>query len=276
MISLAHIIHPGIVEKSSDLVIAQPITFETMRIAWTFAKDAVDVHLYAVQHHDEERIPLPQGFIRVPDLKRSIADIKTFKRKRKLALVKDILDTLSESSLAEYFIYTNVDIALQPYFYLSIAKIIEKGTDAFVINRRTIPGRYGDIERIPFMYAEVGEPHPGYDCFVFRRDMYPKFKLGTICIGTPWIGRALLANMVIYSNQFKEFRKEHLTFHIGDSLEWRKDEYRDYFQNNRNEYLRIFRLLEEEKGGFQPVWHSYLLETGRNRQFPEFELWKTE
>jgi hypothetical protein len=276
MISLAHVINPVVVDHTSDLIAAQPITFETMRVAKEFSKNRVDVDLCAVQFYDEPRVPLPGEFIKLPDLTRSIADIKAFKRKRELALIKDILDALSKSSLAEYFIYTNVDIALQPYFYLSIAKIIEKGTDAFVINRRTIPGRYGDIERIPFMYAEVGEPHPGYDCFVFRRDMYPKFKLGTICIGTPWIGRALLANMVTYSNQFKEFRKEHLTFHIGDSLEWRKDEYRDYFQNNRNEYLRIFRLLEEEKGGFQPVWHSYLLETGRNRQFPEFELWKTE
>jgi hypothetical protein len=271
MISLAHIIHPGVVDKSSDLIIAQPITLETMTIARELAKDRVDVRLFAVQHHDEERIPLPPDFARVPDLRRSIADIKTFRLKRKLALIKDILDALFESSQAEYFVFTNVDIGLQPYFYLSLSKMIEQGYDAFVVNRRTISGRYRDRNEIPLMYAEAGEPHPGYDCFVFRRDVFPKFRLGTVCIGTAWIGRTLLVNMVAHSRKFKEFRNEHLTFHIGDSLLWRQNEYQDYFRHNRDEYLKIFRQTEEERGEFPAVWQSYFLESGSRRQFPVFE-----
>lgn len=271
MTKIAHIIHPVIVDPSSDLVIAQSITFETMRIAREFTKDAAEVSLYAVQYHDEERIQLPGCFIRTTDLSRSISDLKTFKKKRKLALIKDILDSLYESSDADYYIYTNVDIALQPHFYQAVARFIEQGYDAFVINRRTISDRFFSIHEIPLMYAETGESHKGYDCFVFKREVYPEFKLGTICIGTAWIGRTLLANMVSYAAKFKEFRNEHLTFHIGDPCPWREEEFSDYFHHNRNEYLKIFQQLESGQREFEPVLRSYLLDTGAKRQFPNFD-----
>lgn len=268
---IAHIIHPVQVDPSSDLTIAQPITFETMRAAREFTGESTDITLYAVQYHDEEHLPLPGCFIRTPDLTRSIADIISFRKRRKLALIKDILDRLYETSQADYFIYTNVDIALMPYFYRVVTGFIDQGYDAFVINRRTISDQYSSIDQIPLMYAEAGESHRGYDCFVFKRELYPKFKLGTICIGTAWIGRTLLANMVTYSSRFKEFRDEHLTFHIGDSLDWRRDDYSDYKDRNRNEYEKIFRQLEIEHGEFEPVWRSYLWDAGAKRQFPMFD-----
>lgn len=272
MLKIAHIIHPVIVPPTSDLVVAQPITFETMKIAREFAKEDADIRLYALQYYDEERIPLPVCFNRAPDLTRSVADIKTFKKRRKLALIKDIMDALFEAAGdADYMIYTNVDIALQPYFYTVVAKIINQDYDAFVINRRTISARYSTIDEIPSMYAEIGEPHPGYDCFIFRRAVYPKFKLGTICIGTAWIGRTLLANLVTYAAKFKEFRNEHLTFHIGDSLPWRNNEYKDYFWENWNQYLENFNLLEAEHGRFGSIWRSYLLDTVPKRKFPDFD-----
>jgi hypothetical protein len=271
MISIAHIINPVLVDISSDLNIAQPITFETMRSAKEFSKNSVDVRLYTVQYHDEERIPLPDVFIRVPDITRSITDIKSFKQKRKLPLIRDILDTLYKSTDADYMIYTNVDIALQPYFYLAVDRFIKQGYDSFVINRRTISDTYTSLHEIPIMAAEIGESHKGYDCFVFKRELYPKFKLGTICIGTAWIGRALLANMVSYSTKFREFRNEHLTFHIGDPCSWRKEEYNDYFKENWNEYLSLFNQIEAELGTFDPVLRSYLLDAGEKRIIPDFD-----
>ena len=271
MKTIAHIIHPVIVDESSDLVIAQPITFETMNRAAGYSDGIADVSLYAVQYHDEARVPLPGRFIRTPDLRRCAADIKAFKKRKKLALIGDILDTLYEASRADYFIYTNVDIALQPYFYQAVSRIIDLGYDAFVINRRTISDTYTTVEEIPLMYAEVGEFHKGYDCFVFKRDLYPKFNLGDICIGTAWIGRTLLANMVYYGSQFKEFRNHHFTFHIGDPCPWRKEEYNDYFHHNKEQYVTIFNRLESQLGPLEPVWRSYLVDTGDQRQIPTFE-----
>lgn len=271
--SIAHIIVPVLVDKSSDLFIAQPITFETMRIAREFAKseqDVADINLYAAQFHDEPRALLPYIFNRTPDLTRCAADIKTFKQRKKLPIIKDIMDRLYESSQAEYFIYTNVDIALQPYFYKTINRYIQQGYDAFIINRRTITDKYTTLEQIPLMYAEIGESHKGYDCFLFKRELYPRFKLGTICLGTAWIGRALLANMVTYATRFKEFRNEHLTFHIGDPCPWRNKEFSDYFQENWDQYLSIFRQLESECGHYEPIVRSYLLDSGDNRNIPDF------
>lgn len=250
MITLAHIIHPVIVEQSSDLVIAQPITFETMRTAREFAKEKIDISLYAVQYHDEERFPLPECFIRTPDLNRSIGDIKSFKKWKKLALIKDILDTLTNMCHAEYVIYTNVDIALQPYFYLTAAKIIEQGYDAFIINRRTIPKTYTGVEEIPRMYSELGEKHPGWDCFVFNRSLYPSFQLGTACIGTDWIGRTMIANLACLARKFKIFKDLHATFHIGDDRPWEASQLDDYAGHNKNECTKILVEFEKKYGPF--------------------------
>ena len=249
---IAHIIHPVIVKPSSDLVAAQPVTFETMRIACEFtgfSKEAVDISLYAIQYHDERRIPLPGCFTRVPDLQRSVADIKTFKVRRKLALLKDILDALySAAGDADYLIYTNVDIALQPYFYLTISKFIRQKFDAFVINRRTISQDYQSPGEIPMMFSKLGEKHPGWDCFVFKRSLYPAFELGTACIGTGWIGRVVITNLACFAERFKIFTDLHTTFHIGDDLSWKSGRFDDYLEHNKNQCRRILTDFDEKYG----------------------------
>ncbi len=270
MIRFAHIVNPVAKEPDEELAVAQPITFATMVTAKEFSQGQVQVRQFAVQIENEARVALPECFERLPDLGRTITDIKPFREQRALPLIKDILDGLHRYSTADYLIYTNVDIALLPYFYLSLAQIVEKGYDAFVINRRTIAGDYRQIGQIPEMFAQVGTPHPGYDCFVFKKSLYAKFILGDICIGTAWIGRALLANMVCFSQKFREFNDLHLTFHIGDAVDWRKEEYDDYLQENHREYLKIFAALESENKRFEPIVRSYLLDAGAQRRFPSF------
>ena len=247
---IGHIVHPVIVLPPSDLVIAQPITFETMRMAQELAVNRVDVELYAVQYFDEERIPLPQSFIRTRDLTRSVGDIGVFRKKRKLALIKDILDILYESCSADYLIYTNVDVALQPYFYQVTADIIGQGYAAFIINRRTITDKYKKVEEIPLMAAEIGEKHPGWDCFIFARSLYPKFKLDNACIGTDWIGRMMITNMAALAKQFKVFKDLQATFHIGDERAWKSDEFSDYAEHNKSECRKILVEFDKKYGPF--------------------------
>lgn len=81
MISLAHIINPVVADRHSDLTIAQPVTFATMKTASEFSREYIEVRLYATQYSAEERVTLPPDFIRAPDLTRSITDLKTFKEK---------------------------------------------------------------------------------------------------------------------------------------------------------------------------------------------------
>lgn len=268
---LCHVIHPGIVDPASDLSVAQPVTFATMEAARAFAGGEAEVEVRAVLFRDEAHMPLPPAFLKRPGLDRSVADLKPFRRARKLALLRDVLDAGLEGCAAEFVVYTNVDIALQPHFYATVAALIRLGYDAFVINRRTIPAASVDLADLPLMYAELGEPHPGYDCFVFRRDLYPRFTLGEVCIGTAWVGRALLANLAVHGARFREHRDLHLTFHLGDSLSWRNGEFSDYLQANREEYLRIASTLEREAGGFSAEFRSYLLDAGPQRSIPDFD-----
>jgi hypothetical protein len=245
---IAHIIQPAIVDKSSDLFVAQPITFETMKIAQKLAQEQVDVTLYYARFFDEN-ISMPEEFQATRDLKRSILDIAAFEHKRKLPLLKDILDRLYEAaSEAEYLIYTNVDIALMPQFYLVVNELIEKGYDAFIINRRTISQTYQSVSDIPFMYCEIGKSHPGQDCFVFKRNVYPNYFLGNVCIGTRYIGKALLFNLICHAVQFEKFKALHLTFHLGNDKIWSlAKKNKDYWLYNFNELKKIVNYYQESQ-----------------------------
>jgi len=241
MFKIAHIIHPVEAVKPSDLVVAQPITFETMSIAKKYARDQVEVELYAIQYHDEERIPLPGSFIRLPDITRSSLDLEELKSNRKLAHIIDILNPLYHASDADYFIYTNVDIAVLPYFYAVLDNIAAQGYDGFIVNRRTISDRYSQIHEIPLMYAEVGDIHPGSDCFVFKRENFRKLLLGETIIGTEFIGLTLRTNLAVFSNKFEHFRDLHLTFHIGDQRVWTQFPDGGYY--NQAELENIFKQM---------------------------------
>lgn len=236
---LAHIINPVAVQESSDLFIAQPITFETMKFAQKIARDcSVDVSLYSSQFSEDNAV-VPQGFLKTPDLERSCLDFGNFTISRKLPLIQDILDRLDKETDAEYLIYTNVDIALMPNFYVSVKKIIDRGYDAFIINRRTISKTHTKVEDIPLMYAELGEIHPGHDCFIFKKSAYKKYKFYHEIIGTPPIGKALAINLISNSEKFKEFKDLHLTFHLGADMFWLKDSLKDYRIYNIREFFKI-------------------------------------
>lgn len=240
MIRLAHIVNPVVVQPDSDLFIAQPITFETMRLAREFACNKAEVALFAACY-PEDRSIVPQSFHSTLTLERSVLDVGQFQKPRKLPLLCDILDRLYHTTNAEYLIYTNVDIALMPHFYVTVLEIIHQGYDAFVINRRTISKTHTAVTEIPLMYAEIGTPQGGHDCFVFRRETYPHYDLGTACIGAEKIGKVMLLNLIVYAQQFYEFRDSHLTFHLGNDRAWKSPDLSDYFHHNEGELIRIFK-----------------------------------
>ncbi len=252
MITLAHIVNPVPAGEESDLCAAQPITFATMGAARGFCRDiaGIDVRLYAVQLAGEEEVSMPAAWRRLPGLQRSVADLKEFATRRNLPLIRDILQALYDADDADYMIYTNADIALQPNFYWTVARLIERGHDAFAVNRRTIPAHYRDIGDIPLMCAELGREHKGWDCFVFKRGLYPRFRLGLACIGAGWVGRVLLTNMACLADHFRVFTDLHLTFHVGNEMAWRAQRFSDYLAHNRGEWQRVFLELSGEYGPF--------------------------
>ena len=246
MRTFAHIINPVIVAPASDLFVAQPVTFETMRIARDFATGQVTVKLLTTQY-SEDRALVPDYFTATPDLERSVLDLASFKVKRKLPLLRDIVERLYEAAPeADYLIFTNNDIGLMPYFYVAVNALIDSGYDALVINRRLVLGDFRSLSEIPLMYAAADQKHEGHDCFVFRREACQKYKLGDICVGMPYIGRVMLWNLFCFGNAFKEFKDMHLTFHLGDPpMKFEAGGQEDYLAHNKNAAGRVKRELEQ-------------------------------
>jgi hypothetical protein len=241
MRKLAHIVNPFKVSESSDLHTAQPISFESMRRAKEYAKKNIDVELVSAQFN-EDRALVPEGFKATSDLENSVLDLHNFNKQVKLPLLTDILKRLYEESDAEYLIYTNVDIGLYPNFYLKVNEFIEQGYDAFIINRRRIEAKYTSVLDLEKIYEESGHKHPGFDCFVFHRSLYPKLKLQGICIGVPFIEISFSQNLFALANHFKLFEEEKLTFHIGMEI-YKKRVPSEYFWYNRKQFHAIEKEL---------------------------------
>jgi hypothetical protein len=247
VLRFAHILTPLARPPLSELGIAQPITFESMRRARALASSTVEVELLATCL-PEDAAAIPADFRAVPPLSRSVLDTGTFRMQRRLPLLRDILERLVASTDAEYVLYTNVDIALQPHFYVAVAEYIAQGYDAFVINRRTISQAHSRLEDLPYMYAEIGKPHRGYDCFVFRRDAFARYIIGDVCLGMGHVDTPLVCSMIAHAHKFIDVTDAHLTFHLGDSKTWWKWQYRDYLRHNDTQACRSLLQIAKDTG----------------------------
>lgn len=257
---IAHVVNPVKVSEDRDLHFQQPITFETLRRARGFATRAVDIELIAVCY-EEDKDFVPDWFDTIAILKQEIGDYGKFKIYRKLPLFKEMIDRVHEVSDAEYIIQTNADIGLMPHFYLLVKSIINDGLDSFCINKRIMPEALNTIKALPLIWSGLGEVHAGHDCFVFKREIYPKFDMGKICMGTPWSEAVLITNLVAYAKIFQVFKNAHATFHLGDRRVWLPHDYNDYRINNTNEFARVLRKLSnKDKKILKHPTIRYLLE----------------
>lgn len=240
---IRHIINPVSIGPSSDLYIAQPITFASLLAARDLAREqSIDVDL-CFTCYPEDLTAAPEGFRNAGLLERSILDVATMHRPRKLPLIQDIVHKALQEPAVDLLVYTNVDIAVQPEFYVELQRIVTKGYDAFTINRRTLPKHYDSPEQLPLMYQDPGEKHPGHDCFIFKPDAAQSYDLGTGCIGANWIGRILLVNLMAKARRFRIFDNKRLTFHIGDDRSWKASAFNDYDTHNEHELVRILESL---------------------------------
>lgn len=233
MIKLAHIINPVNAPAGSELHRVQPVTLESIRRARAFTEVEVDVRLYAVGY-EEDREVIPAFFEVLPDLDRSVLELGSFTKKKKLPLIGDILRRLYEHTDSEWLIYSNADICLMPQFYGAVAGMIAGGHDAMIITRRRISKVYDSPDKLLMMYSEIGGYHPGYDTFVFHRSLLDKFILDNICIGVPFIEVTMLHNFIAFAKSLRHVDDLHLTFHIGMEVMPPIDQ--EYYRYNRNIY----------------------------------------
>lgn len=235
-IHLAHLVNPVLAPIDGRLAEAQPLTFESMRRAAADAAPGVRVDLLTTQYPEDHAI-IPPWFTRTPDLTRSVADVHPFTVRRKLPILADLLERLHTGSTAPYLIYTNVDIIVHPTFYTAVAARIRDGLDAFIINRRRVPEIYHSVDDLPAIFADRGKPHPGFDCFVFHRSLYPRFRLGRVSVGIPFIEITFSQNLFCHAERFALFADDFLTFHVG--MEVFKPRDPEYFAFNKAEFWSI-------------------------------------
>jgi len=238
--TFAHGINLFSARPGSGHGLAQEVTLQTMRLAREFTGRQVGLELHAAVFPEDSGL-VPPFFDGALPLSRSILDFQAHGSGRKLPLIGEILDKLFQVSRADYFIYTNADIAVQPYFYLALPGLIAASPDSFIVTRRTIDAAFNRPDQLSLMAAQVGAAHPGSDCFVFRRGLVEKFRLGHTVIGSEFIGLALRVNLAAFSRNFTIFRDKHLTFHIGDDREWLQ--FTADSRHNRAEVEAIFESL---------------------------------
>ena len=207
---------------NNHLHIAQAVTVASMIEAKT-----QDVNLYCTKHRDEQ-IEVPQEFNQTADLRRYSYDIGDLPFTKTFPLIGDIIHNLYEASDSEYFIYTNVDIGVFPNFYTKVREFIDKGHDAFCINRRDnmpkkVNGEIINESNYETLFNFKGEKHEGVDCFVFCREYVPLMNFGNVSIGVPPIGKVFKHQLSKVSNKFKVFKNVRLTFHIGNDRVWQND-----------------------------------------------------
>jgi hypothetical protein len=211
---ILHIINPVKVSNASDLFFAQPITFESLKNAKKYAKFSESITLATTQFEEDKSI-IPEGFLQLSNLQRSILDLNLKFKGKKLPLIVDILNKTKEFDAYDYIVYTNMDIGVLPQFYDVLHSYISQGYDAVVINRRRLSSEFKKIEDLPLIYSQLGDSHPGFDCFLFKKELLEKFILEDICIGIPFLEVSFLHNLFSFAEKPLFVPDIHLTFHLG-------------------------------------------------------------
>lgn len=202
-----------------------------MVVAKNFSVYSNQITQCSTQFEEDLEI-IPDYFIKLSNLERSVLDVNPVLKTKKFPLIKDILNKINEIEFCDYCIYTNVDIALMPYFYDVIFQYIDNGHDAIVINRRRLTSDYKTIDTMPLMYSDLGKSHPGFDCFVFKKELLDSFVLDDICVGISFLEATMIHNIFCFAEKPLFLPDAHLTFHLGmDVLVERNN---DFYEHNRN------------------------------------------
>jgi len=223
---------------------AQPISLESIRRARVFADSEIAIKLYAT-HFEDENLELSPEFRSLTHLTRSVLDLNTDLQGRQLPLIADLFAKTTEMDEFDFLIFSNMDIGLMPSFYLSVQHYLQQGHDAIVINRRRLSKKYSSVDQLPEIFADLGLSHPGFDCFVIKKDLLPKFILDTICVGIPFLEASLVHNIIAFSARPKWVMDAHLTFHIGlDVLSDKRLKDPFYWHNRKVFFERIHPRLK--------------------------------
>ncbi|MGB3591795.1 MAG: hypothetical protein WBA16_08960 [Nonlabens sp.] len=216
----------------------QEIVLQSLVHACSQSCPSIEVTIAAIVHK-EDSPKMPDAIQNLHYLERFVDQVANLSIPSTKPLLRDIFNFLNSYN-ADYIVYTNMDIGVMPFFYDSIKSIIEKGMDAFIINRRRVAPQAISNPSLHNYYSDLGAMHNGYDCFVFKKEIAKMLDLGDVCVGVPHVGNSLAFNLMCHAKSFKLYTSLHLTFHIGYELvrDWGDADIRNH---NKSEYLKIIR-----------------------------------
>lgn len=245
-----------------------------------------DAKKFAKSKNSKEKIELQAGilsddqdnldfasFDHVAHLHRHVSNIADFYIPRPLPLIYDIIKSIDLED-HDVGIYTNSDIALTPQFYAFVRRAVAIGHDALVINRRTVsPVRSDSDDVLSIAAAEIGSPHPGYDCFVFSKRLQETLPEHTSCIGIKTVAVPILFHLVAETQNPALLYDAHLTFHFGNDQAWKNSNFSDYEEHNRREYKRVISDISADNRKHKNLTERFgsipegILVTGNVRNF---------
>jgi hypothetical protein len=203
-----------------------------------------EVKLLSAQFEADQNL-IPSAFQLTRHLDRTIGSILHNKELPRLPLLHDILDRTSTVD-CDFVIWSNMDIIPVPGFYNGVAAILEKeNCDALLINRRRVGKEL--IKTPELLFNETGRPHPGYDCFVMKKELIGKLQLGNICVGAPGVGFMLAHNLFLHAERCVVLANKHLTLHVGMEIvqDWKGPEVAAF------QKAEIRKFMERESKNFR-------------------------
>jgi hypothetical protein len=244
---MRHVVSPFAAAPGSQAERVQALTFAAMDDAAAFAarESAGQVPLSitfraAVQPGDAAFAG--RFFPDTVPLARSAADLRAFQVPRPLPLVFDVIEAAVDDG-CDHVILTNVDICPLPHFYRAVARFLDLGFDALIINRRTLADASADPSLLPLWCADPGRIHEGYDCFVFSTAAARRFVRNDACVGAGGVMRGLIYDMVATAARMLILTDVHLTCHLGDDKTWTRPDLRDYIDHNWQEAISVLRKV---------------------------------
>ena len=249
---LAHVVNLYRPKSEPTLGSVQNATISSMRAArYALGNNLLDdcppeVRFVSVHAGADEDV-VPDDFDPAPHLERSVAALAIPGLTLSLPFVFDILSNgCKAAGSAEFIVYTNSDICLTPWFYASVGILLQRGGDAIIINRRTVNGFDPISSPLVLAASDLGETHPGLDCFVVPTHLIPVFTPSAACVGAGFVMRSLLLNLVAHCNRLLVLTEAHLTFHYGDDRRWAQPSMRKYEDHNRNETEGVYADLARD------------------------------
>jgi FkbM family methyltransferase len=247
----AHVVHTYACPQGSRAEATQRLTFGAIERAKCTARDTADVDLISVHLAGDGDFP-PAIFRKARELDRTVADVHRFAVTRKLPLVFDILERGVEAAAgADFVIFTNVDICPMPHFYEFVSRLLDLGFDALLINRR-VAGMFPLDDRWrALLEADYGGPHPGFDCFVFPVELGRCLIRSNACVGSEYVMRGLLYNLVARSNSMLILTDVHATYHIGADSDAQRPETQDHTRFNQENAKSVLNELARDPDAYR-------------------------